>query len=44
MALPSGKAEHVIDAMGFAPDHQRLASKAGIGTEDDLHPPSAGCL
>jgi hypothetical protein len=33
----AGQAEQVIDPVLFAPRHQRLAGKAGIGAEQDAH-------
>jgi hypothetical protein len=32
------QAEHVIDAVRFAPPHQRLVGKATIAAQDDAHP------
>ncbi len=37
-ARVAGEAEDVINPVGFAPVHQRVAAEAGIGTQQDPHP------
>ena len=36
-AIVSCQAEHIVDAIVLAPRHQRLAGKAAVGPQDDLH-------
>ena len=37
-ALVAGEPEDVVDTVGFAPAHQRLAGEAGVGPQQDLDP------
>src|SRR3954452_6009336 len=38
----ASQAEHEVDAVLLAPEHERLAGKARVGPQHDLHPRPAG--
>src|SRR5918997_1579558 len=38
----TSQAEDIVDAVTLAPAHQRLAGKAAVGTQHDLHPAPPG--